>query len=102
MKTLQEMRLAVETKEAKVLTTDLANELKGKKIATIYFGYKGQDGIDEFIVGEVKHEIYATGKEGKLCLFTSDDRNTYIRAHEENEGAFTCSDSDRFVYFIEL
>jgi len=102
MKTLEEMRQAVKTKEAKILTIDLANKLKGKKIRTIYFGYKGQDGIDEFIIGDIKREIYASGKEGKLCLFTSDGRNTYIRAHKENNGDFTCSDSDRFVYFIEL
>lgn len=102
MKTLQEMREAVKSGNAKVLTLETALDLKGKKIATIYFGYKGQDGIDEFIVGEVKREIYANGKEGQLCLYTSDGRNTYIRAHEENGGAFTCSDSDRFVYFIEL
>lgn len=102
MKTLQEMKEAVKSGNAKVLTVETAIDLKGKKIATIYFGYEGQDGIDEFIIGEVKREIYANGKEGQLCLFTSDGRCTYIRAHEENGGAFTCSDIDRFVYFIEL
>jgi hypothetical protein len=102
MKTLQEMREAVKSGNAKVLTVETAKELKGKKIATIYFGYEGQDGIDEFIVGDVMREIYPNGKEGQLCLFTSYGRCTYIRAHEGNEGAFTCTDSDRFVYFIEL
>jgi hypothetical protein len=99
--TIETMREAVENGTAKILTTSIAEELKGKTISTIYFGYRGQDGIDEFVVGEVKNEIYASGKIGPLCLFTSDGRNTFIRAHEVNCSAFTCSDIDRFVYFIE-
>lgn len=95
--TIETLREAVATKAAQVLTIDIANELKGKKIATIYFGYRGQDGIDEFVIGEIIPEINKLG-----VLFTADGRNTYIRAHKENEGAFTCSDSDRFVYFIEV
>lgn len=129
MKTLEQLREAVANKTAKVLTVDLANELKGRKIATIYFGYRGQDGIDEFIVGDVKSEydfaetiIEGFEKEGNqarrwdavmsasqikrykntMILLTADGRNTFIRAHEENHGAFTCSDTDRFVYFIEV
>ena len=105
MKTLNELRSAVENKSAKVLTDFWALELKGKKIAAIYFGYHGQDGIDEFVVGEVKREIYGNGKEGELCLFTADGRNTYIRLLNESygkDGIFTCSDSDRIVYFVEV
>jgi hypothetical protein len=102
MKTLQELRKAVETKTASILTVTYAQNLKGKRIATIYFGYHGQDGIDEFVVGEVKKEIYPNGKEGRVCLFTAEGRNTFIRAHEENKGIFTCSDIDRYVFFIEV
>ena len=96
------MRAAVENNTAKILTLEAAKQLKGKKIATIYFGYRGQDGVDEFVVGEVKREIYGNGKEGQFCIFTGDGRNTFIRAHEENDGIFTCSDIDRYVYYIEL
>jgi hypothetical protein len=96
------MREAVENNTAQLLTLEAAEQLKGKKIATIYFGHRGQDGIDEFVVGEVKREIYGNGKEGRICLFTAYGRNTYIRAHEENDGIFSCSDVDRFVYYIEL
>ena len=85
-----------------VLTVDIAKSLFGKRIQTVYAGYRGQDGDDDFIVGEIKREVYANGKEGEICLFTADGRNTYIRAHEFNNGAFTCSDSDRFVYYVEL
>lgn len=129
MKTLEQLRSAVENKTAKVLTVDLANELKGRKIATIYFGYRGQDGIDNFIVGDVKSEYeHAESitegfeKEGNqarrwdavmnasqlnrykntMILLTADGRNTFIRAHKENHGAFTCSDTARFVYFVEV
>lgn len=102
MKTLQELREAVQNKSAQILTTIDAENLRGKKIATIYFGYHGQDGIDEFVIGDVKKEIFPSGKEGHLCLYTAEGRNTYIRAHKENDGVFTCSDSDRYVYFIEV
>jgi len=129
MKTLQQLREAVANKTAQVLTVDLANELKGRKIATIYFGYRGQDGIDNFIVGEVKSEyqqaetitegfekegnqarrwdaVMSTSQLNKykstMLILTAEGRNTFIRAHEENHGAFTCSDTDRFVYFVEV
>jgi len=134
MKTLQELREAVANKSAKILTIDIANQLKGKRIATIYFGYHGQDGIDEFIVGDIISELdynrnlqedcfvnhpkgyknraeywesYMTSDQLKkyrnqYLLLAVDGRNTWIRAHEENDGAFTCSDSDRFVYYIEI
>jgi len=133
MATINDLYTAVENKSAKVLTIDLANELKGRKIATLYFGYRGQDGFDEFIVGEVISELeynrnlkescyenhpkfknraeywesYMTPSELKLrrerlLLLASDGRDTYIYADPFNEGAFTCSDNDRFVYFIEV
>ena len=83
-----------------VLTVDIATSLIGKRIQTVYSGYRGQDGDDNFVVGEIKREIYANGKEGEICLFTADGRNTYIRAHKFNDGVFTCSDSDREVYYV--
>lgn len=100
--TLEQMREAVKNKTAQVLTLEAAKQLKGKKIATIYYGYRGQDGVDEFVVGEVKREIYGNGQEGEICLFTADGRNTFIRAYEINDGIFSCSDFDRYVYYIEL
>lgn len=96
MENLQLLREAVANKTAKVLTVDLAKELKGRKIKTIYFGYRGQDGTDEFIIGDILPEP------NKQCLYTSTGRNTYMYAHSSNHGAFTCSDIDRFVYFIEV
>lgn len=53
---LSSMREAVNNDTAKVLTLDIAKNLIGKKIRTIYFGYHGQDGVDEFIVKEVISE----------------------------------------------
>lgn len=133
MKTLQEMRSAVETKTANVLTLENAKSLKGKKIRTIYFGYKGQDGVDEFVVGEVISalEYYRNLKENCFIdhpkgfknrveywesymtksqlleiknsykIITVDGRDTYIST-EPGEDVFTCSDADRYVYFIVL
>lgn len=134
MSTINDLRIAVENKSARVLTIDLANELKGHKIATLYFGYRGQDGIDEFVVGDVvseleyyrnlKEDCYINDPKGfknraeywesymtesqlsryknTMIIIAADGRNTFIRAHEENQGAFTCSDVDRFVYFLEV
>lgn len=99
---LNEMRELTKNEKLQALTINAAKDLKGKRIRTFYFGYWGQDGLDEFVVGEVKPEIYHGGKEGPLCLFTEGGRNTYIRAHKENEGFMTCSDSDRFVVYMEI
>ena len=125
------MREAVKNKTAKILTLDLAKELKGKRIRTIYFGYKGQDGGYEFIVGDTISEYELALREdfsriderfknraeywesymskeklnqakSKMVLLCSENKNTLIFAHEENHGIFTCSDIDRFVYFIEV
>jgi len=129
MKTLQELKNAVADKSAWILTIDVAKQLKGNRIATIYFGYHGQDGIDEFVIGDIVSEYnYAeTIIEGfeeygnqarywdqimntnqinkmkdRMLLLTADGRNTHIFAVIENDGIFTCSDSDRFVYFIDV
>lgn len=119
---------AINNGTAQILTVNLAKKLKGKKIITKYFGDKGQNGVDEFVIGDILSEydsatkniddkIWKQGSQAKywesymskekiqekketLELFTEDGRNTYIRAHSFNDGAFTCSDSDRFVYFI--
>jgi len=98
---LKKMRDAVEDGTANILTLGSAKALKGKRIQTIYFGYAGQDGVDDFIVGEIKKEKYANGEDGEICLFTEDGRNTYIRAYLFNKGVFACSDSDRYVYYVE-
>jgi len=124
----QKIRQAVKDKTAEVLTEELARELKGKKIATIYFGYKGQDGFDEFVVGDIKSrydlakeelncgkyanraeywESYMSEKQlyevkNELMLLKEDGTSSHHCAHSFNYGAFTGSDSDRFVYFIEI
>jgi len=131
MKNLEELRNAVTNKSAQILTLDLANKLKGKHISTIYFGYRGQDGFDNFIVGEIRSsydlakddtnyksidpkfnnraeywECYMTkeklnDEKSTMVLLASDGRDTFIRAHSINDGVFSCSDTDRFVYFVE-
>lgn len=126
------MREAVNNGTAKVLTLELAKQLKGKRIRTIYFGYKGQDGVQEFIVGEFasqfelaqkeSHEEYSTRakywesymserqldeKKTNIMLLSADGNNYHICCHTKynnwfDELTFTCSDSDREVYFIEV
>lgn len=54
---LQSMREAVNNGTAKVLTIEIAKTLIGKKIRTIYFGYRGQDGVDEFVVSGIISEL---------------------------------------------
>lgn len=94
------LRAAIKANQVKVLTIENAKALIGNRIQTIYFGYRDQIGVDDFIVGEIKREVYSNGKEGEIAVFTQDGRNTFIRAHAENGGEFTCSDIDRPVYFI--
>ena len=116
-----------------VLTVDLAKELIGKRIQTVYSGYRGQDGDDNFVIGDVVSELeyyrnlkeecyqndpkfknraeywesYMTEKQlsdlsDKMVIHNADGRNTFIYAHPFKEGAFNCSDSDRFVYYVEV
>lgn len=116
-----------------VLTVEIAKSLIGKRIQTVYSGYRGQDGDDNFVIGDVVSELeyyrnlkeecyendpkfknraeywesYMSEKQlseakSKMVLITADGRNTFIYAHSFNNGAFTCSDSDRFVYYVEL
>jgi hypothetical protein len=123
MKTLNEMRSLVREEKTKLLTIDAALNLKGKKIQTIYFGYRGQDGIDEFVVGEIISELefyetqpcegYASradywksymspnqlsAKQTNYLLLTEKGDNTHIFC--DNGAVFCCTDSDRFVHYI--
>lgn len=114
-----------------ILTVDIAKSLIGQRIQTVYSGYRGQDGDDSFVIGQVVSELeyyrnlkeecyqndpkfknraeywesYMTEKQlsehrNKMVIITADGRNTFIYAHHFNNGAFTCSDSDRYVYFM--
>lgn len=125
---LEEMRELVEQGKTKFLSKKDAQKLKGKKIKTIYFGYAGQDGVDEFVVGEIasewelaEREILDWGKfNGKsraeywasymseeqineakntMMLLRADGSKTYIKC-EPGEDTFCCSDIDRFVRYI--
>ena len=79
---------------------DIPN-LIGSKIKTKYFGYRGQNGEDEFVVGEVKRKEWIPRYEPFVDeLYTADGRNTYIRHHHcLGNDFFSCSDSDREVYY---
>lgn len=116
----EQMYEAVDNGTAKILTLNSIESLKGKRIATIYFGYEGQDGIDEFVVGDLKTSLELMPEDAharsnprlvkaasnKLLLHTADGRNTCI-FHCTNEayhrdGEFACSDTDRYVYYVVL
>lgn len=94
--------------ELKPLTIFIYPELVGKRIQTIYYGYKGQCGVDDFIVGNLISKwdyaaaqwvgdptkapwksqqeywkSYMTKKQKTLCkehmkLLAADGRDTYI------------------------
>ena len=132
MKTLKSTLVeSVKNETAKVLTVSKAKELKGKKISTIYFGYRGQDGVDEFIVGDIiTHlewarmntnfdgyanqaeywESYMSEKQldeekTTLCLLSAEGKCVFCANTKYwnfyYEPTFTGSDADREVYFIE-
>lgn len=129
-RTLEEMRRLFEENKTQVLTIERAKELKGKSISTIYFGYKGQDGIDEFVVGDIiseleyyrnlKEDCYpdAKGHKNRAEYWESYMTDEQLEAHrsknilltedgrntcifECGEGVFYCSDWGRFVYYVE-
>lgn len=127
MDLLQELRELASNGKLETLTLEKAKKLQGKRIQTIYFGYAHQDGVDDFIVGEIISEyelaLRDTSADGfenrakywesymtpsrlhevktQLVILTKDNRNTYIRTNTEGYYAniFWCSDSDRFVQF---
>lgn len=85
--------------EAKVLTVEAAKGIKGKKINWMYFGYQANTNVvNTTIVGDIK------GGENRLELLDIKGMPTYMYAHLDSkyysESTFTCSDSDREVYYI--
>jgi hypothetical protein len=132
MKTLNEMRLLARNGQTELLTLDKAKILKGKRIQTIYFGYAGPDGTNEFVVGEIVSELeyYRNLKEdcfpnknGNMnraeyweSFMTpaqlEDCRNKLLLLREDgsytciflgvDHSTFACTDADRFVSFIRL
>lgn len=126
MKKFDELKNLQKNGKMEILTIEDIEKLKGKEITTLYYGYRGQDGIDNFTVGEIISEYDSAARDTNVTgfanrakewesfmsrdrlndtkntylLFTADGRNTYIKAHPFNDGAFTCSDSDRFVFFL--
>lgn len=101
--TTQEFTKKIENGEAKVLTLEDVEMLKGKTIHTMFFGYRGNYlSVDTFVVGDV----VAENKEGKMMLLNGDGAKTYIYLPENHlrwcgEDVFVCSDDDRKVYFVE-
>lgn len=56
MRSLSKMKSLVKSGKTKFLTLEAARNLKGKRIQTIYFGFRGQDGSSEFVVGDIISE----------------------------------------------
>jgi len=86
--------------EAKILTVESAKSLKGKSIKWMYFGYKANfNVVQTTVVGDIVED----GK-NRLELLDSKGMPTYIYAHLDSkiyeEPTFTCSDSDREVYYL--
>jgi len=117
MKTLlEELRSESNNDKLELLTIEKAIELKGKRIQTIYFGYNGQDGVNDFIVGEIVPHHTIIGNQDEefqkkakekykydFDLLTIKNKETYIRVNtmpsNPNKSTFYCSDSDRLVSY---
>lgn len=119
----------IENGEAKVLTVEKAEKLKGKKIYRFYSGYSGNENeVQEMKVGDMVSELeyyssrpcegyesradyrksYMSGKrletaDKTLMPSDSDGKDKFIKAHLNmnffDEPTFTCSDADREVYY---
>lgn len=121
----QKLRALISEGKAEMLTVKKSIEIRGRKVACLYFGYASQDKYMEFNVGnyrtlwDIAEQTPLEGwknqaeywksymSDGQIAdkintvnLFTADEVDTYYRAHECNKGVFTCSDIDRPVYFM--
>lgn len=122
---LNDMRLAARNGELRELSISDFPDIIGKRIQTIYFGYAGQDGVDDFTVGELVSlwdlagrtgfdgfktqqeywESYMSDKqisdkENCLTILANEGRCTNINLHQElGNKMFTCSDVDRVVLY---
>lgn len=120
--------LTVDYKNGKLeaLTIWNTKELKGKRIQGIYFGYAGQDGANDFVIGDLKtdyelaqldtdvdgfanraeywesymNESQLSETKELLNILDADGNRTYIKAYK-SEGIFWCSDENRPFYFRE-
>ena len=103
---LSQMKEAVNNKTAKVLTLEAAKLLKGKKIRTIYFGYRGQDGVDEFIVGDIKSAWDLAALEVDPKNFPQGNRQLYWASYmgesaiNSNKNKLILLDSNGVDHFI--
>lgn len=122
----------IESGEAKVLTVETAKLLRGKRIAWMYFGYRGQNTVKEMTVGDIissldYNETQPCGgfssrseywrsfmterqldeEKTTLLLLDADGSYTYINSFTKYSNfydtpTFTCSDADREVFYIEI
>lgn len=129
MKTFQELKELASANKLPALHTSDFPEIIGKRIQTIYFGYRGQDGIDDFIVGEMVSSWDLAGREdytnidpryktrqdywqsymteqqirdekNRMTILTAEGKPTYINTDlRYDDGFFWCSDSDRIVRY---
>lgn len=60
---LIEMKYADSKNELQQLNINNVQSLIGKHIQTLYYGYDGQDGVDDFVVGEVVSEYEIASRE---------------------------------------
>lgn len=122
----------IESGEAKVLTVETAKLLRGKRIAWMYFGYRGQNTVKEMTVGDIISSLdynetqpcdgfssrseywrsFMTERQldeekTTLLLLDADGSYTYINSFTKYSNfydtpTFTCSDADREVFYIEI
>lgn len=129
MKTIQQMRELVGNEVAQPLTVEVARNLKGQKIQTIYFGHAHQDDTIEFVVGDVMSELEYYRQLKEECFpnaYGHKNRAEYWESYMTEEqlqvrrqrmillredgsrtfmfcddnGVFCCSDEGRVVYYI--
>lgn len=122
----------IENGEAKVLTVETAKLLRGKRIAWMYFGYRGQNTVKEMTVGDIISSLdynetqpcdgfssrseywrsFMTERQldeekTTLLLLDADGGCPYIKSFTKyfnfyDTPTFTCSDADREVFYIEI
>lgn len=80
---------AINNHQAPHLTVEVAKQLKGRRIASMYFGYNGQDGYNDFVIGDVvsEYDYYQNLKEEHFQESSSKykNRTEYWESYMSNE-----------------
>lgn len=100
----REMKALYNEGELKELTIEAAQALKGKRIKTLYFGYAGQDGVDDFVVGNIisEYDYYLNCPSETEGRFPDEKGNKNLIDYWKSRGFFdVIEESKKTLYLLD-